>query len=468
MSVLKDEQTLLILGASGDLTARLLLPGLGGLLATQEETDLLLVGAGTDDWDDAHWRSVVEKALGAEGAKGEHLDRVAAEALYLPADVTDPGDLGRLLDACRGQITIYFALPPAVTIKACDALGEIELPRDTRLVMEKPFGTDAESATELNDLVTKLVPEQQIYRVDHFLGLSTVLNIVGLRFANRVLEPLFSSEHIESVEIIWDEDLGLEGRAGYYDWAGAMVDMIQSHLLQVLALMAMEAPTSMEARDFRDSTSTVLRATRIWEDDPRRFSRRARYTAGTLGGRDLPAYVEEKGIDPGRKTETFAELVLAVDTWRWSGVPFRVRSGKGIGEPRKEAIVTFKQPQWTPTGLTGVDRPDRLSIGIGFGGDQLHLDLNINGPGDPLSLDPVTMEAEFGAGDLHEYGQVLRKVLEGDPLISVRGDTAVECWRIIEPVRKAWAADEVPLEEYPAGSDGPAGWPEHGLPDADA
>lgn len=466
MSMLKDEQTLLILGASGDLTARLLLPGLGGLLAAEEESDLFLVGAGTDDWDDDHWRSVASKSLKAEGADGEHVDRVAEETIYLKADVTDTGDLRRLLDACRGQVTIYFALPPAVTIKACDALTELDLPDDMRLVMEKPFGTDAESAAALNALVTQLVPEQQIYRVDHFLGLSTVLNIVGLRFANRVLEPLFSSEHVESVEIIWDEDLGLEGRAGYYDWAGAMVDMIQSHLLQVLALMSMEAPTSMKARDFRDATSTVLRATRIWDDDPAKYSRRARYTAGEIDGRKLISYVDEEGIDPDRETETFAELVLAIDTWRWAGVPFRVRSGKGIGEPRKEAIVTFKQPQWTPTGLTGVDRPDRLRIGIGFGADELNLHLNINGPGDPLELDPVTMQAEFGAGDLHEYGQVLRKVLEGDPLISVRGDTAVECWRIIEPVEKSWEAGEVPLGEYAAGSKGPEGWPEHGLPDA--
>ena len=464
MSFLQKEQTLLILGASGDLTARLLLPGLGGLLATQEQSDLLLVGCGIEDWDEQKWRSTVSSSLTAERASGEQLDQVAEAAVYVQADVTRADDLKRVLEHCRGQITIYFALPPPITVKACQAMTGLDLPADTRLVMEKPFGTDSKSAADLNQLVTKLVPEQQVYRVDHFLGLSTVLNIVGLRFANRVLEPLFSSEHVESVEIIWDEDLGLEGRAGYYDWAGAMVDMIQSHLLQVLALMAMEAPTSMGARDFRDSTAQVLRATRIWEDDPVRFSRRARYTAGRLGERDLPAYADEEGIDPARKTETFSELVLAIDTWRWSGVPFRVRSGKGIGEPRKVAIVNFRQPQWTPIGLSGTDRPDQLRIGIGFGADELQLDLNINGPGNPLELDPVTMEAEFGAGDLHEYGQVLRKVLEGDPLISVRGDTAVECWRIIEPVQKVWQEDRVPLGEYPAGSSGPDGWPDHGLP----
>ena len=458
-----SEQTLLILGASGDLTARLLLPGLGALLEAEPEHDLLLLGAGMEDWDDERWRETAKQSF-AEEASGKRVDEVVANAIYLQADVTDPADLKKLFEACSGQVTIYFALPPPVTVKACEALDEIELPEGLRLVLEKPFGTDADSAEALNRLLTELVPEDRIHRVDHFLGLSTVLNIVGLRFANRILEPVLNSNNVESVDIVWDEDLGLEGRAGYYDWAGAMVDMIQSHLLQVVSLMAMEAPTTMQARNFRDATSAVLRATRIWNDDPVNFSRRARYTAGELNGRNLPSYADEDGIDPSRKTETFAELVLAIDTWRWAGVPFRVRSGKGLGDPRKEAVVTFKQPSWTPTGLTGTGEPDRLRIGLGFGADKLRLDLNINGPGDPLDLDAVTLETTFGAGELPEYGQVLKGVLEGDPTLSVRGDTAADCWRIIEPVQEAWRKDEVQLGEYPAGSSGPEGWPDRGLP----
>lgn len=459
------EQTLLILGASGDLTARLLLPGLGALLAEEPARELLLVGSGTNDWDDERWRATVAESFAVGGATGTRVDEVAANAIYLKADVTDGDDLRRLLDACAGQVTIFFALPPPVTVKACEALAGLELPAGLRLALEKPFGTDAESAEALNRLLNGLVPEDRVHRVDHFLGLSTVLNIVGLRFANRILEPVLNSDNVESVDIVWDEDLGLEGRVGYYDWAGAMVDMIQSHLLQVLSLIAMEAPTTMEARNFRDSTTQVLRATRIWDDDPVRFSRRARYTTGELNGHRLPAYADEPGIDPARETETFAELVLAIDTWRWAGVPFRVRSGKAMSEPRKEAVVTFRQPSWTPTGLTGAEQPDRLRIGLGFGADQLRLDLNINGPGDPLELDPVTLETTFNAGELPEYGQVLKGVLEGDPTLSVRGDTAADCWRIIEPVQEAWRNDEVPLGEYAAGSTGPGGWPGHGLPE---
>ena len=459
------EQTLLILGASGDLTARLLLPGLGALLADEPERDLLLVGSGMEDWDDARWRATAARSFAGGHATGARVDEVAANAIYRRADVTDGNALEELFEACRGQVTIFFALPPPVTVKACNALGRIDLPEDLRLVLEKPFGTDAESAETLNRLLNQLVPENRVHRVDHFLGLSTVLNIIGLRFANRILEPVLNSDNVESVDIVWDEDLGLEGRAGYYDWAGAMVDMIQSHLLQVVSLMAMEAPTTMQARNFRDSTSQVLRATRIWNDDPVNFTRRARYTAGELNGRSLPAYGDEEGIDPDRKTETFAELVLAIDTWRWAGVPFRVRSGKGLSSPCKEAVVTFKQPSWTPTGLTGAGEPDRLRIGLGFGAGKLSLDLTINGPGDPLKLDPVTLETEFGAGDLPEYGQVLKEVLEGDPTLSVRGDTAADCWRIIQPVQEAWRNNEVPLGEYAAGSSGPDGWPDRGLPE---
>jgi glucose-6-phosphate 1-dehydrogenase len=458
------QQTLLILGATGDLTARLLLPGLGGLLAGGGANDLLLVGSGTGDWGDERWRSQVAGSFAAVNAHGAQAEAVAKGARYVQADATAEDDLRRLVDACEGRAIIYFALPPAITERACHALIGAELPEGTRLVMEKPFGTDAAGAEALNELLAQLVPEEQVYRVDHFLGMSTVLNILGVRFANRILEPVLNSEHVASVDIVFDESLALEGRAGYYDGAGALVDMIQSHLLQVLALVAMEAPPTLRATDVRDGKAQVLRATRVWDDDPATFSRRARYTAGEIYGRRLPSYADEEGVDSARKTETFAEVVLAVDTWRWSGVPFRVRSGKALGAPRTEVAVTFKRPQRIPAGLTGCDQPDRLRIGIALGPDRLRLDLNISGPGDPFEIDPVTLEAPFGPGELPPYGEVLKGILEGDPALSVRGDTAVECWRIIEPVQAAWRLDEVPLEEYTAGSSGPDRWQLSGLP----
>jgi glucose-6-phosphate 1-dehydrogenase len=443
-------QTLLILGASGDLTARLLLPGLGALLASGAAPSLSLVGAGMEDLDDQWWRGRVRDSFASVGAT---VDSVTDSARYLRADVTQEKDLRQLLDACDGEVVIFFALPPAVTAKACAALIGVDLPPATRLVLEKPFGTDAATANALNELLVKLVPEEQIHRVDHFLGKSTVLNILGLRFANRIFEPVLNNTHVASVDIIFDEDLALEGRARYYDHAGALEDMVQSHLLQVLALLAMDAPPTLDAREVRDRKAQVLRATRLWGDDPVASSRRARYTAGQIGDRELPAYADETGVDPARQTETLAEIVLAVDTWRWSGVPFRLRSGKALSDRRKEAVITFRQPPHVPDGLTGYEQPDRLRIG--FGPDHVRLDININGPDDPYVIDRVTMNADFGPGELPPYGEVLRGVLEGDPTLSVRGDTAEQCWRIVEPVLAAWQAGEVPLSEYPAGSTGP-------------
>lgn len=398
--------------------------------------------------------------------QGDESAKLAGSTRYVRADVTTEKGIEQVLSSVEGRPILYFALPPEISIAACEALKKVGCPDETRLVIEKPFGRDEASAEAFNRLLAGIVPEDQVHRVDHFLGLSTVLNIVGMRFANRVFEPVLNSHHVESVEIIWDEDLALEGRAGYYDRAGALADMIQSHLLQVTAVLAMEPPATIGARDIRDGTAAILRAARIWDEDPKRFSRRARYTAGTIEGRSLPAYVEEKGVDPDRMTETFAELVIAIDNWRWAGVPFRLRSGKALGNPRKEAIINFRPPEHLPTGLVGSEGCNRLRIGLGFGADMLRFDLAVNGAGDPTELGEATLEAELGAGYLSEYGEVLKAVLDGNPGLSVRGDAAVECWRIIDPVRDAWRSGEVPMEEYPAGSIGPGSWPKGGLPGA--
>lgn len=450
-------RTLLILGATGDLTSRLLLPGLAGLLASGQGKDLRLVGSGTQDWDDDRWRRQVADSFAASGAEGDPLDAVRDGARYRQADVTESDDLRALLQACEPPVAIYFALPPPVTAKACEALSSVDLPAGTRLVMEKPFGTDEAGARALNRLVARLVPEDHVHRVDHFLGKSTVLNLLGIRFANRLLEPVLNADHVQSVDVVFDESLGLEGRAGYYDGAGALVDMIQSHLLQVLSLLAMDAPPTLSAVDLRERKAQVLRATRVWDDDPAASSRRARYTAGEVGGRTFPSYVDEPGVDPDRHTETLAEVVVTVDTWRWAGVPFRLRSGKALSAARKEAVVTFRPAPRVPDGLAGWERPDRLRVS--FGPDRMSLDLNINGQDDPFVIEPVTLAADFGPGELSPYGEVLSGVLDGDPTLSVRGDTAEDCWRIVAPVLQAWREDAVPLEDYPAGSPGPKGWP---------
>lgn len=450
-------RTFLLLGASGDLAGRLLLPALADLLeAEPERRDLVLVGAGAEDWDDATWQDRVRTSFGAAEVSPATLDAVLATTRYQQTDVTDAGALSTLLASCEAPPALYFALPPAVTVKACTALLDVELPEGTVLVLEKPFGTDQASAADLNRLLTRLVPEAQVHRVDHFLGRSTVLNLLGLRFANRLFEPVWNNLHVERVDIVFDEQLALENRARYYDSAGALMDMIQSHLLQVLALVAMEPPAAVDETDLRDAKAQVLRACRVRGGDPTTAGRRARYTAGQVEGRDVPDYAAEPGVDPDRGTETLAELVVEIDNGRWSGVPFRLRSGKALGVKRKEVLVTFKPAAHVPVGLTGDALPDRLRLVMGP--DRITLGLNVNGPADPLELDHVEMDVELGAGRLPPYGEVLAGVLDGDPLLSVRGDTAEQCWRIVDPVLQAWRAGDVALEEYPAGSDGPAGW----------
>ena len=449
--------TLLVLGADGDLSNRLLLPGLATLLASDWNPDrsLLLLGAGLEDLSQAAWRRRVRDAFAGAGVRGRRVADTARLSRYRTTDVTNIDDLTRLLAECDGTPAIYFALPPSVTARVCQSLRVVDLPPGTVLAMEKPFGTDLASARELNELVVALVPEEQVFRVDHFLGRSDVLNILGVRFANRLLEPVWSNNHVERIEIVYDESLALEGRAGYYDHAGALVDMIQSHLLQVMALLMMEPVSSIDERTFRNAKAEVLRATRL-HGSARTASRRARYTGGKLGSRVVPAYTREEGVDPSRRTETLAELTVEVRNWRWSGVPVVLRSGKALGRPRKEAVVTFKPVPHLPDGLYGADTRD--SVTIGFKPPRLAIHLDVNGPGDPFDLEVAETKAALDPGDLPAYGEVLAGLLDGDPLLAVRGDNAEECWRVVEPVLEAWRNDEVPMDTYRAGSQGPPSW----------
>ncbi|NUP73607.1 MAG: glucose-6-phosphate dehydrogenase, partial [Sinomonas sp.] len=338
-------KSLLILGASGDLTGRLLFPGLARLLATGRHAGLTVVGGGHDDWSAGQWSKRVhdatEEALASATPEGrDELERIRRESSYQQLDVTAPGVLAGAISRLTPPVAVYFALPPQVAQDACEVLSPDELPEGTRLVLEKPFGTSEASARQLNDTLRALVPEQQIHRVDHFLGKGTVLNILGLRFANNFLEPVWNRDHIEKIEVFFDEDLALEGRAGYYDHAGALRDMIQSHLLHVMAILAMDAPARLDERDLRDAISSVLRAAHV-EGPFAETTRRARYTAGSIGGRAVPDYTAEPGVDPSRSTETLAEVTVTLASWRWAGVPFILRSGKALGARRKEAVITF-------------------------------------------------------------------------------------------------------------------------------
>ncbi|WP_233548749.1 glucose-6-phosphate dehydrogenase [Galactobacter valiniphilus] len=457
----RQVRTLVILGVAGDLSKRLLLPGIASLLADGNTEPLALVGFAAPEHTEEAFRARLAETLGAriEGAREAGAAALRATidgARLITGDATDPATLASLSALDPGHTALFFALPPAVTQKGLEALAPGQLAEGTVLVLEKPFGHDAASAAHLNAALTRLVPESSIFRVDHFLAKSTVLNIAGLRFANRFIEPLLNADNVECVDIVYNEDLALEGRAGYYDTAGALRDMIQSHLLQIAAFLLMDQPSTLTERDLRDRVGEVLRALEI-DGSFQEATWRARYTAGEIGARDIPDYAAEPGVDPARKTETMAQIRLRLKNSRWAGVPVTIRSGKAVGEVRKEIVVTFKPVPYLPEGFSGIDSPTRLRIGLGP--ETLKLEIDVNGPGNPFQLDRVALSTALSSSRVLPYGEVISSVLEGDLTLSVRGDAAEECWRIVDPVLEAWARDEVPLDEYAAGTEGPASWP---------
>ena len=428
---------LVIFGGTGDLAGRFLFPALAALLARGDLSDRFeLVGASRQDWDDEQYRSWAADWLERAGAGTALL----GSTRYRQLDLADPASVEACLSG-EGPVAVYLALPPAVFPAAVAALKQAGLPAESQVVFEKPFGEDLDSARELNRLVADLVDERHVFRVDHFLAMTTVQNVLGTRIANRVLEPIWNSAHIDQVEIIWEESLALEGRAGYYDHVGALKDMVQNHLLQILCLVAMEPPISLGERDLRDRKVDVLRSVRPFEDaDVAARTRRARYRG----------YTDEDGVTPEHGTETFAELTLELDSWRWSGTGFRMRTGKAMREDRKEVVINFRP---TPALPFGGSAPNRLRFGLEPEG--LTFELTGTGPSAEMSLVPLTLTAEMEPPELPAYGRILLDVLSGNSALSIRADEAEHSWQIVAPVLDGWSRDVSPLEEYEAGSGGP-------------
>jgi glucose-6-phosphate 1-dehydrogenase len=445
-----------ILGAGGDLTERLLLPGLGRVAELARDSEFTLIGAARTPQSDEEWQALVRRSLEDAGVAASTVDDLASRARFVATDASDPEQLTALLDACPSTPVLYVALPPAMGHAVAESLAAIELPDDLVVAVEKPFGEDLDDAVALNAALADVIPEGRLWRVDHFLGNATVMGMLGLRFGNRLLEASWSAEHIEKVEIVYDETLGIEGRGKFYDGTGALRDMLQSHLLMVLALTALERPDEVAPEEVHARMAEVLGAVRLWRDDPS-TARRARYTEGRIDGRLLPSYVDEPDVDPSAGTETLAQMLLQIDTPRWAGVPFLLRSGKGIGAPRTEVAVHFR-PSTPPRGLRSGDDAAGTVLRMSLKGGDVELDLFVNGADDLADLERTTLEAHAGTATLDAYAQVLAGILQGDTLLSVPGDVAEQCWRIVTPVLAHWADGGAPLEEYEAGSAGPADW----------
>jgi glucose-6-phosphate 1-dehydrogenase len=446
---------LLILGATGDVVGRYLLKALAQLV----HHDLLpegldIIGVARHDWDDrrfrAHATEQLERYAGdvAGASRSALVDRLG----FISGDVTDPQVIGSVMSGADGPVVAYLALPPEVFADAVGSLVEAGLADGGRIVVEKPFGTDLSEARALNALLGQHFPERAVFRMDHFLGKQTVQNLLGIRFANRLFEPVWCAEHIDSVEIVWDETIGLEGRAGYYDRAGALVDMVQNHLLQLLALVAMERPSGLDEQAFRNAKVEVLRAVRrLTSDEVERFTVRGRYGSGDG---DVTAYADEDGVDPERGTETFAEVQLFVDNARWRGVPFKLRTGKALDIDRRLVRIRLKAANPMPFGQTADPEPNVLTLSMDP--DRLVADIALNGRGDPFHLETARWELELAPQQLSAYARLLLDVFEGDPVLSIRGDEAEECWRIVEPIIDGWKDGAIELVEYPAGTTGPS------------
>lgn len=438
---------LLIFGASGDLTARFVLPALAALHNTGRlPRELNVVGTSRQEWDDEAFRRHAAESLAEHAADvpAEQREALTRCLRYRPADLTDAAEVAQVVrSADEGPVAAYLALPPGLFGSTVAALGAAGLPSGSRVALEKPFGESLDDAVALNGVIAETFGEAgegAVFRVDHALGMATVQNLLALRRYDPFLAALWSAKHIEQVEVLWEEDLGLEGRAGYYDRAGALKDVMQNHMLQILCVLAMETPAAADERAVHDAKVAVLRSARPpGGDQTAGWTRRARYSSGRIGERRVPAYADEEGVDPDRGTETFAEVVLEFDTPRWCGTRFVLRAGKALGARRKEAVVRFRarEPGGAPSELRiGIDGPCELALQL-------------------TGLAPMTLTTPPPASDLPPYGSVLLDVLDRGSTLSVRGDEAEEAWRVVEPILAAWREGRVPLEEYPAGSTGP-------------
>ena len=445
---------LAIFGATGDLTGRYLLPALASLQAAGHIGESFqLAAAGREDWTQDDFQRWADAQLRTHAGQIPSHSRAAviSSARYVQADAADPASVAAVINGDQ-PVAAYLALPPAVFPAAVSALHKAGLPEGSLIVLEKPFGEDLTSAVALNRLLAGIATEQAVFRVDHFLAMTTVQNVLGTRLANRVFEPIWNSAHIAEVDIVWDESLTLEGRAGYYDGVGALKDMLQNHLLQLLCLTAMEPPLSLHERDLRDRKVDVLRSVQpLTDHDITRGTRRGRYTAGRIGDRQVPAYINEDGVDPAHRTETFAEIELKLDNWRWPDTVFRLRTGKALRQNRMEVAIHFRHVPHLPFSNQEA-APNKLRFGL----DPENVTLDLTGIGSRTgTLAPISLTAQTQASELPAYSQLLHAVLNGDTALSIRGDEAEKSWRVVEPILTAWSNDLVPLQEYPAGSDGP-------------
>jgi glucose-6-phosphate 1-dehydrogenase len=469
-----DERvTLAIFGASGDLTRRKLIPALWSLYQGRtlpEPFSIIAVARSelTNDAFRAKMREAVADFARVQPPTEAVWERFASCLSYVPGDPNDPALYQRLSRALEGhpKRLFYCATPPSLYPAIVTHLGESGLSRDrggwTRIIIEKPFGRDLESAQALNALITAYFREQQVYRIDHYLGKETVQNILVFRFANGIFEPLWNRQHVDHVEITVGETIGVATRGPYYEEAGALRDMVQNHMLQLLCLIAMEPPVTFDADPVRDEKNKVMRA--LKPIDPASVDEvavRGQYGPGWVESERVPGYRKERGVQPDSPTETYAALEVFVDNWRWAGVPFYLRTGKRLARRVSEIAIQFKRTphlifRRDPAGV----HPNALALRI-QPDEGISLTVEAKAPGPELKLEPVTMDFRygevFGAEPPEAYERLLLDAVNGDATLYARGDWVEHAWAVLEPVLQAWSSGPPPkFPNYEAGTWGPA------------
>jgi glucose-6-phosphate 1-dehydrogenase len=468
--------TLVIFGSTGNLAATKLFPALYHLERQQRlPAGLRVAGFGRRDWTDEAWRTEVEAVLQRATLRGgmddAALGRFLARLHFQPGDIDDAGAYEALAARLRTlpqDRIFYLAIAPDRYTGVARGLAGVGLNRDgegwTRVVVEKPFGHDLESAEALEHALHREFREDQIYRIDHYLGKSTVQNVLVFRFANLMLEPLWNRNYIDHVQITHSEIQGIGRRAGYYDGVGALRDMVQSHLLQMMTLVAMEPPASLDSEALRDEKVKVLRSIRpIARDAVHAQAFRAQYTAGSVDGDRVPGYLDEPGVASNSTTETYAALKLYIDNWRWRNVPFLLRTGKRMARRNSLISIRFKHPPQQLFEGTPIERikPNWILLNI-QPHECLRVELQVKQPGLEMRTETTTLDAaQCGIEQLHidAYEALLLDVMEGDRSLFLRADEVNRAWRVVDPVLKVWATERDYIHTYPAGTWGPQDGP---------
>ena len=469
---------MVLFGVTGDLARRKLLPAIydlanRGLLPP----GFSLVGFARRDWAQEDFADVVRSAVQQHARTTFNQSvwqQLSAGIRFVPGEFSDDDAFDRLadtveeLDATRGTMgnhAFYLSVPPSafpVVVKqlARSGLAAQDGDRWRRVVIEKPFGHDLKSARELNDIVESVFPADSVFRIDHYLGKETVQNLLALRFANQLYEPIWNSNYVDHVQITMAEDIGIGGRAGYYDGIGAARDVIQNHLLQLLALTAMEEPVSFDAQDLRAEKEKVLSAVRL-PHDLGRHTARGRYAAGWQGNEQVVGYLEEDGIPATSTTETYAAIRLDIDTRRWAGVPFYLRTGKRLGRRVTEIAVIFKRAPHLPFERTATEELGLNALVVRVQPDEgVTIRFGAKVPGPAMEVRDVTMDFGYGhsfaESSPEAYERLILDVLLGDPPLFPRHEEVELSWRILDPIEAYWSSRAAAKPEpYPSGTWGP-------------